>query len=107
MKEKYKDIDEWREEAIRRFGVVENNWRFVCPSCGHVASIRGWKDAGATDGQVAFSCIGRNLPGKPSEMLSGDIERPCNYAGGGLIGLNPIQIKGLQNNVFAFADPEV
>lgn len=30
---------EWEAEAERRFGPDANGWRFVCPACGHVASV--------------------------------------------------------------------
>ena len=51
--------EEWTAEAERRFGKNAHDWKFVCPSCGHVASVRDWKEAGATEGEVAFSCVGR------------------------------------------------
>lgn len=50
---------EWLAEATRRFGDDPMAWKFVCPSCGHIASVQDWKDAGAPEGAVAFSCIGR------------------------------------------------
>lgn len=95
--------EEWAAEGVRRFGVDEMQWRFVCPSCGHVALVRDWKKAGASEGQVAFSCVGRNLP-DPVEMF--EKPGPCNYAGGGLIGINPVSIEGRKENVFAFAEPD-
>lgn len=96
---------EWRDEAVRRFGPDEMQWRFVCPSCGHVASVQDWKDVGATEGEVAFSCVGRHM-----ENAKQMCQRPgpCNYAGGGLIGLNPVSITredGKETRVFAFAEP--
>ena len=94
---------EWRAEAIRRFGTDEMDWRFKCPSCGYVASIRDWKAAGATIYQAAFSCIGRYTG---SEKELGDrTGGPCNYSGGGLIGLNPVTIElpeGKTARVFDF-----
>lgn len=88
----------WHAEGVRRFGDDEMKWRFVCPSCGHIASVQDWKDAGASSGQVAYSCIGRNLP-NPVEM--GVKPGPCNYAGGGLFKLNPMDVDG--EGYFAFA----
>jgi hypothetical protein len=99
-------IDEWKQEAIRRFGTDPNRWRFVCPSCGHVASIQDWKDAGASEGEAAFSCIGRHIS-KSADI--GGKPGPCNYAGGGLFQLNPITIThadGHTSNVFDFADAD-
>lgn len=105
MEEKlvFESIEEWRAEAVRLFGDNPMEWRFVCPSCGHVASIQDWKDAGATSGEAAYSCVGRRLEG--SKQM-GEKPGPCNYAGGGLISLNPVIIKfkgGESSRVFAFA----
>jgi hypothetical protein len=102
----YESPDAWREEAKRIFGDDPMNWRFVCPSCGHVASVADWKAAGASEGEVAFSCVGRHLKG--SKQMC-EKPGPCNYAGGGLIGLNPVAITvepGKVTRVFAFASKE-
>jgi hypothetical protein len=95
---------EWCDEAIRRFGEDPMGWKFVCPSCGHVASVKDWKDAGASEGQVAFSCIGRALSSE--KHIFDKTGGPCNYAGGGLFGLNPVEVdfNGKTHRVFAFAD---
>lgn len=96
---------EWIAEAERRFGPDAMKWRFVCPSCGHVASVKDWKDAGATEGMVAFSCVGRLLP-KAAEFGQRG-KGPCNYAGGGLFRLNPVTVTkdGKDHDVFEFAEP--
>lgn len=95
---------EWHAEGEALFGPDEMQWRFKCPSCGHVATPNDWKDAGAPEGAVAFSCVGRWMPKSTGEIFdrSGG---PCNYAGGGLFGLNPVNIvqpDGKTHNVFAF-----
>jgi len=95
---------EWSAEGERRFGADRRQWRFVCPSCGHVASVAEWMGAGAPEGAVAFSCVGRYLP-TCSEMCVRP--GPCNYAGGGLIGLNPWTVEdqdGKAHDLFAFAE---
>jgi hypothetical protein len=95
----------WRTEAIRRFGDNPLYWRFVCPSCGHVATVRDWKDAKAPESAVAFSCVGRWLPGPVATIF--EKPGPCNYAGGGLFPLNPQEVtddKGKSYHFFAFAD---
>ena len=95
---------EWNAEGERRFGSDRMLWRFVCPSCGHVASVADWKAVGAPEGAVAFSCVGRYLP-HCSEMCVKP--GPCNYAGGGLIGLNPVTVSdmdGKLHDLFAFAE---
>jgi hypothetical protein len=99
----YATVDEWRAEASRRFGDDPLGWRFVCPVCGYIASVRDWKAVGASDGEVAYSCIGRNMD-KAYDAFNGAGLGPCNYAGGGLFKLNPITVDGHQ--VFAFAESE-
>jgi hypothetical protein len=92
---------EWHAEGVRRFGPDMKTWRFVCPSCGHVATVQDWLDAGASEGEVAFSCVGRHLP-NPTEMFVKP--GPCNYAGGGLFAINPLQVGEGRYFDFAPAD---
>ena len=99
----YESIEEWNAEAIARFGQDPLDWKFVCPACMHVQSIRDYVDAGAPAGAFAFSCVGRYL-GACDEAFSG--KGPCSYAGGGLFRLNPVTVKtpnGPQT-MFAFAE---
>ncbi len=102
---RFDSLDAWHAEGRRRFGDDKMQWAFLCPSCGHRWIVSDWKDAGATEGEVAFSCVGRHLEG------SGDLGSapgPCNYAGGGLFKLNPVSITidGTDHYAFAFAAPE-
>lgn len=97
--------EEWYAEGRRRFGDDVMKWKFVCPACGHVASVQDYKDAGAPEGAVAFSCIGRYLP-NAKQAFSPKGPGPCTYAGGGLFRLNPVKLEGRKDGVFAFADPE-
>lgn len=105
---KYQD---WLAEGKRRFGdhgADLGAFRFKCPACGHVASVNDWKAAGAAEGEVAFSCIGRRL-GAVRDVFA-DGPGPCNYAGGGLFRLNPQPVEdmgGRVHNLFAFADVDV
>lgn len=102
---------DWAAEGERRFGKDHLGWRFVCPACGHVAAVRDWQEAGAPEGAIAFSCVGRYLP-TAREAFDRSGPGPCNYAGGGLIGLNPVVVlipytangKAKRAAVFAFAD---
>lgn len=83
----------WVKRARELFGDDQLAWRFVCPSCAHVASVADWKAAGATEGAVAFSCIGRWLPTAEVEGRAFKREGgPCNYTGGGLFKLNPVTV---------------
>lgn len=96
---------EWWAEATRRFGSDRREWAFVCPACGHVARVAEWQKLGAPIGTVAFSCIGRFLPHAREAFAAGP--GPCTYAGGGLIGLNPVSViapDGTVHRVFAFAE---
>lgn len=92
--------DEWEAEGIELFGEDRMDWKFVCPVCGYVASVRDWVEAGAPEGAIAFSCIGRWLD-TPRDAFEEKGEGPCNYAGGGLFPLNPIDVDG--HGVFDFA----
>jgi len=100
---------DWLVEAKKRFGDDAMDWKFVCPSCGHIARIQDWKDAGAPEGAVAFACLGRYI-GDPAVAADKAFKRaggPCNYTGGGLFGLNPISVEmenGTERRTFAFAE---
>ena len=95
---------EWTAEAEKRFGTGAMKWRFVCPVCGHVATVQDWKDAGAQEGAVAFSCVGRWAE-SPRKAFGGDGKPgPCDYTGGGLFRLNPVTVtyEGIEHQVFEF-----
>lgn len=101
-------LEEWQAEGTRRFGPQQRKWKFVCPSCGHVADSYDWEAAGAPESAVAFSCLGRWKGGDPEKTFqrSGG---PCDYAGGGLFRLNPVKVlfdEGKEIFVFEFADEE-
>lgn len=87
-------LSELTSEAVARFGPNHYDWAFVCPACKHVATVRDWRDAGANEGEVAFSCVGRHLPNAREAFGTGP--GPCNYAGGGLFGLNPLEVDGVR-----------
>ena len=97
--------EEFKEEAIKRFGEDMMNWKFICPVCGNVASVADYKRVGTPEGAVAFSCIGRWMPNAYKAFGSNDKstpKKPCDYAGGGLFGLNPMEVEG--KHYFNFAD---
>ena len=99
-------VEAWKDTARNLFGDDPASWAFVCPVCGHVATVLDWKLAGAPEGAVAFSCVGR-WTGEGGEM--GDGKQPCNYSGGGLFRLNPVTVvdwDGQERGVFAFAPPQ-
>jgi len=94
-------MEQWHAEGERLFGPDEMKWRFACPACGHVASVEDWMKSGAKESHVAFSCVGRFTDNPREAFAKGP--GPCNYAGGGLIGLNPVEIEGRKGRYFAFA----
>ena len=104
----YDSLQEWQNKAKELFGEDSRKWAFVCPVCKHVATAQEWADAGAPEGSIAFSCIGR-WPAegvKTRDAIEGDGDGPCNYAGGGLFQLNPVIVKledGQTHKVFQFA----
>ena len=98
----------WEAEGTHRFGLDKMGWRFVCPCCGFVASARDYEAAGAPETAVAFSCVGR-WAGAAREAFEAGKRRPgpCNYAGGGLFGLNPVTVTvegAPDHHMFEFAD---
>lgn len=82
---------EWKAEGERRFGPDMMKWKFICPVCKHVASVQDWKDAGASEGEIGFSCVGRHIPGS-KDAFRDEGTGPCTYAGGGLFKLNPVTV---------------
>lgn len=102
---------EWVAEATALFGPDPMAWRFACPCCGHVASVADYKAAGAEESAVGYSCIGRWTGAKRDalglnspEGLPAAGRGPCNYAGGGLFKLHPVEVvfDGSARPVFAF-----
>lgn len=43
---KYPSYEDWTADGVRLFGGNMMQWRFVCPACGHVASVEDWARAG-------------------------------------------------------------
>lgn len=82
---------QWLARGTQLFGPDRMLWRFRCPICGHVAAVQDWRAAGAPEGTVGFSCVGRWLPGS-RRAFGGQGPGPCDYAGGGLFQCNPIRV---------------
>jgi len=96
---------EWVAAGTRRYGLDPMAWRFRCPSCQHVASVLDYRAAGFTEGGVAYSCVGRNLPVSREAFVPG--AGPCDYTSGGLFNLSPIEVvfpDGTSRPAFDFAD---
>ena len=84
-------LSDWHEEGRVRFGSDKMDFAWKCPSCGVKITSREYMRLGAPSGALAFSCIGRYAKDGPVGEIGGDIQ-PCNYAGGGLFGLNPVRV---------------
>lgn len=108
-------LADWRDEATNRFGPDPNDWRFVCPSCGHVQTRRDFLQLGMGAAQVdrylAFSCVGRWHIGRDVVDDMGVPSRGygCRYSGGGLFNISPYQLilpQGDERPTFAFDGPD-
>ena len=78
----------------------------VCPVCGYVQSARTFLAVGAPLNAVGISCVGRWMD-KRRRAFGESGRGPCDYAGGGLFRLNPVEIEGREINAMAFAGAEV
>lgn len=98
MKEtKYID---WIKEGLNKFGEIEN-WRFKCPKCGNIATVKDFMSIGKDSNTAAQNCIGRFIDGKG-----------CNWAAYGLLGtLDKGRIilmeDGNKINVFEFDEVDI
>lgn len=104
-------MDKWKKEAKKRYGEYENI-RFQCPMCGYVATPKDWLSIGAGEGEIGFSCIGRHHD-NPVRAFGEKNKHggPCDYAGGGLLRVNPVHIELIDDEgkkyirqTFDFAD---
>lgn len=97
--------EEWLAEGERRFGKDMALWRFKCPVCGNVQSIKDFQTLIKNpQNYVYFSCIGRFLPDCPGNFTNK--KSPCDYTLGGLFTLHKVAVimDGKKNPVFEFAD---
>lgn len=100
-------VDEWFEKGKSLFGPDREDWRWKCPLCGHTASSKEYLDAGAPEGAIGYSCIGRFLDKPKPAFVKGP--GPCDYAGGGLFEFNPITIidhNQRDHHYFEFGEPK-
>ena len=98
--------EQWLLAAKIRY--PDNNIVFVCPVCGYKQSVADYKLVNAPVGTWGFSCIGRFIEGSKRAFGDKRGNGPCDYAGGGLFRLNPVQVvlpeNGKVHSVFDFAD---
>ena len=78
-------IENFRKEAIKRFGDDAREWEFICPNCKTKQRFLDFVDAGVPEdtisGFVGFSCIGRI-----------DENKGCDWTLGGLIQIHELEI---------------
>jgi predicted RNA-binding Zn-ribbon protein involved in translation (DUF1610 family) len=53
--------EQWLTLGQTLFGQDTMQWKFKCPSCGHIASVEDYKKTGAPSSAVGFSCVGRRI----------------------------------------------
>lgn len=87
---------DWLAEGERRFGPLGRHWKFVCPICGHVASVLDFVDRGGLSPERAGDaatqhCLGRYLPGS-RRAFGGSGPGPCDYTAAGLFQLAPVHV---------------
>lgn len=105
--EKKITFEEWEKEGESLFGKDKREWKFVCPNCKHIQCFNDFLKIGIDEetinNVIGFSCIGRFMKDCKGEL--GNKIAPCNYAGGGLFGLNPIVVihEKKEYNCFDFA----
>lgn len=98
--------NEWLREGKRLFGDDMKQWKFKCPSCGHIQTLQDFLDLGFSqdeaEGVFFYSCIGRWME---SEGILFNKKSPCNYTLGGLFTLAETIVIDEDNEipVFEFA----
>lgn len=109
---KKQTIKEWQEEGKKIFGEDFKKWKFKCPACGHISSIKDFIDAGADPNDAYQECIGR-VNGKGEDGMQGKEQGfGCNWAAYGLLGTLGkgrivITDEGKEIDIFDFAESDV
>lgn len=90
-------LREWHILGTALFGGDVNDWKFICPSCGHVQSRRDWMNLGMNPRQIdtylGFTCIGRWLhPLNAVDAFEESKGYGCRYIGTGIPNISPITL---------------
>lgn len=103
---------EWQSKGMKLYGPDVNDWKFECPSCGNIQSVKEFHDlpdAKASDALI--SCIGRYVGLPQTRRMKASIysdNKPCLYTICGLFNLAETAIVdedfGKKWYVFEFAD---
>lgn len=80
-------VEDWLQELRERFGPNSDDWKFVCPSCGHVQSLADFKAVGQDPNLAYQCCIGRYTGSDDHSGKNG-----CKYTINGLIALNTLTV---------------
>ncbi|MBW2962285.1 dolichyl-diphosphooligosaccharide--protein glycosyltransferase subunit 2 [Mesonia aestuariivivens] len=77
---KFKD---WKKKAENLFGENIEDWKFQCPSCKGVQTLKDFKEAKIKDPETKFyfSCIGRWVENKG-----------CKWTLGGLLQIHKTEV---------------
>lgn len=92
-------LEDWYKEAESKFGKDKKEWRFQCPQCGHVQTMKDFLDNNVEEAvnKFYFSCLGRWVP-----------SRGCDWTLGGLFQIHKVEVihpEGGKNiPVFEFAE---
>ncbi len=83
-------IADWLQKGNALFGQDFLAWKFRCPVCGNIQSLKDFRDRGIDPHMAYQECIGRKLPkSQRASNLGGTpgqngATRPCDYAAYGL-----------------------
>jgi hypothetical protein len=69
------NIEEWRNEAIARFGEKASEWKFICSACEHIQSVGDFREKDLDPQKSYTNCMGRFDP-----------TIDCNWVSYGLLG---------------------
>lgn len=76
-------VDDWMEELKSRFGDDFDNFKFVCPSCGHIQSVADFIAIGVDGNKAYCECISRY-----KDMDGKNNKKACKYTIAGLFLLD-------------------
>lgn len=95
--------DDFRAEAVKRFGEDPRHWKFVCPACGTkqspadlLATGKFVPGSGQVNKVVGYSCIGR-FTGQGDDGIAAKNrglawDKGCNWTLGGLLQIHDIEL---------------
>ena len=90
-------FEEWKDKAIELFGKDSKDWRFVCPSCGHIQSVKSVLehnpslDPNNIQNWINYNCEGRYNEGEG-----------CDWTLGGLFKIHKLEIIYLGKEIPSF-----